>query len=853
MISLALRNLLARKRRTLLTALAIIVGVAQVTGAFILTDSMNKSVDTLFDTGQQGVDVSITPRGEETGGGPSGPTDTPTVAPEVLERVKQVDGVQRAAGEIFAQTSILKKDGDPISVGPPSFVASQTPVDMTAWKLASGRWTRADGETVLEERTAERGGYKLGDRVSIVGEAGVEKPAVVGIAKFGDSENGSSTGGTSVAIVQLGAADRIAARGGRFDDIVVRAEQGVTPVALRRSVAAELRGEPVNVRTAEEQAKSQADELKDQLGFLQPILLAFGIIALFVGSFVIVNTFAATLAQRSQELALLRALGATRRQVSRSILTESLLIGVIAGVLGFLGGLLIAPGILALFKGFGIELPASGTVILPRTVIIALLIGPVVCTLAGLLPVRRAASVPPIQAMRGDTSREATTRPGPLAYLVAVLAAAAVIGSLVESGTLAAILVGAGALLTLVAVGMLAPLVLSPVIRVVGAPAAATGTVGDLARRNSQRNPRRTATTAGALMVGVALVTFVSVFAAGVSAIASDAFGDRVRADLALSEQTGTGFPPASQKVAAADPGVQRVVGISFGGFDDVKTSDPVVVSGVDEGLQDVYALNWVDGSDATLAALGPDDVIADHASDVAVVKNAKIGDRILLKRRNGKTFTVTVRGTVDEGSTLLGGGLIAPREMLAGDTGIARVFFSLIKVREGADVAAVQQRVTKAMDAKFPTVDVLTREELEEQIIGQVNQLVNMIYAFLAFALIVSLLGISTTFTLTVQERRRELGMLRAVGATRRQIRRLIRQEAILTGLLGAVLGVGVGLGFGALVARLLADDGFSYVVPVGSIIVVVLLAAFVAALAAALPARRAGKINIVEALAVE
>lgn len=853
MISLAVRNLLARKRRTLLTALAIVVGVAQVTGAFILTDSMNRSVDDLFKAGQQGVDVVVTPSGNSSdGGGPSGPTDIPTLSPKVLDRVQQTPGVNKAVGEVFAVTSILKKNGDPITMGPPSFIASQTPDDMSPLHITKGRSPRGNAEAALEESTAERGGYKIGDKLTIVGEEGVEKPTIVGLARLGD-EGASQTAGAAVAMMTPESADRIAGRDGRFDDIVVRAEEGVTQVALRGKVQAALKGEAVRVRTAEEQAKSQAEELKDQLGFLQPILLAFGIIALFVGSFVIVNTFSATLAQRSQELALLRALGATKRQVSRSILVESLLIGVVAGVLGFLGGLLVAPGILALFKSFGLDLPASGSVVLPRTVIVALLVGPVVCTLAGLLPVRRAAAVPPIQAMRGETSREESTRPGPLAYLVALLAAGSVVGSLVTSGTLAAIFVGAGALLTLVAVGMLAPLVLTPVIRVVGAPTAATGTVGELARRNAQRNPRRTASTAGALMVGVALVTFVSVFAAGVSAIASDAFGDRVKADLALSEQGGMGYPAASTNVISENSGVQRVVGVSFGGFDDAKTSEAIVVTGVDQGLGDVYELGWVDGDDSLVESLGPREVIADSASDVPAVKNAKVGDKIELERRNGEKFDVTVRGVVDEGSTLVGGGLIGPRELLAGDSGQARVFFSLIKVNDGADVAAVQKELTKAIDAKFPTIDVLTRSELEEQVIGQVNQLVNMIYAFLAFALIVSLLGISTTFGLTVQERRRELGMMRAVGATSRQIRRLIRQEAVLTGLLGAVLGVGVGLGFGALVARLLADDGFSYVVPVGSIIVVVILAAVVAALAAALPARRAGKINIVEALAVD
>lgn len=352
MISLALRNLLSRKRRTLLTALAIIVGVAQVTGAFVLTDSMNESIDDVFATGQQGVDVVVTPRGDGSSSS-AGPTDVPTLSPELLRRVEQVPGVERAIGEVSALTSILKKNGDPITIGPPSIITSQTPEDMTPLTIEAGRWARADGEVVLERGAAERGDYKLGDRVTIVGDEGAERPRLVGTVKFGSKEGSGATGGAAIALATPASADRIAGRGGRFDDIAVRGEPGTKPLELRRAVAAELAGELVRVRTAEEQAKNQAEELKDQLGFLQPVLLAFGIIALFVGSFVIVNTFSATLAQRSQELALLRALGATRGQLTRSILTESLLIGVIAGVLGFVAGLGVAPGIIAMFKGFG--------------------------------------------------------------------------------------------------------------------------------------------------------------------------------------------------------------------------------------------------------------------------------------------------------------------------------------------------------------------------------------------------------------------------------------------------------------------------------------------------------------------
>ncbi len=842
MIRLALRNLLSRKRRTLLTALAVVIGVAQVSGAFVLTDSMNSSIDKLFDTGQKGVDVVITAKGD-----PSD-LDQPTLPADTLDRVRQVDGVRLAVGEIFAFASILKKDGKPVSVGPPSFVASRSPESVSPWKLTSGRWAQTDGEVVLDRRTADRVGYRIGDRLTIVGAKGAERPTITGLATFGES----TLAGASVALTTDASAARLSGREGRFDDIVAAAEPGTTPTQLRAAIATALAGEPVAVRTSEQAAAKQATDLKDQLGFLQPLLLAFGLIALFVGSFVIVNTFNATLAQRSQELALLRALGATTSQVRRSVLIESALIGLVAGILGLLGGLLLGPGILSLFKSFGIDLPSGGTVVKTRTVVVALAIGPIVTTLAGLLPVRRAASVPPMQAMRGDTARDESRRPGLVSYLIGLLALAAIAGSLAASGTTAAILVGVGAVLSLVAVSALAPLVLEPIMRIVGAPIARMGETGRLARLNSMRQPRRTATTAGALMVGVALVTFVSVFAAGLSAIAKDAFSDRVRADLGLSDSGNTGFPAAAQDVVRRDPQVQRVVGLQYTGFDRAGTDERITVTGVDAGLSDVYRLGWVDGNDALLGQLGPKDVIADRSAD-GPAGRARVGDRIQLELSDGRRFTVTVRGTVDEGNTLLGGGLIASRDYLTRFSSQPRVALSLVRLREGADAAAVQRQIAAELKGPFPIVDALTRQELEDRFVGQVNQLVNMIYAFLAFALIVSLLGISTTFTLTVQERRRELGMMRAIGTTRRQIRRLVRLEAVLTGLLGGVLGIAVGLGFGALVARLLADDGFSYVVPVGTVLGVLVMAAIVAALAAGLPARRAGKVDIVEAVAFE
>ncbi|MBO9534494.1 MAG: ABC transporter permease [Solirubrobacteraceae bacterium] len=842
MIRLALRNLLSRKRRTLLTALAVVVGVAQVTGAFVLTDSMNNQIDDLFASGSKGIEVVVAPKTD------SNDPDPPTIPAATLEKVRGVDGVKSAAGEIFALTSILKPDGKPVSSGPPSFVASRSPAPFNSWKLTTGGWATANDEAVLDESTAKRVGWKVGDRVTVVGAEGAEQLKLTGTATFGGSSLGAS-----VVITTMENAARLADHAGQFDDIVVDADTGVSAKELRDRVAEALTGTGYSVRTGEEQAQSQADDLKTALGFLQPVLLAFGIIALFVGSFVIVNTFSATLAQRSQELALLRALGATRRQVRNSVLFESLLIGIVAGVLGLFGGLLLAPGIIALFKSFGADLPAQGSVVETRTVIVALLVGPIVTMLAGLLPVRRAAAVPPIQAMRGDTSREEKARPGWLAWLIGLLAVASIVGALVANGSFAWILVGAGAVLTLVGTAALAPLVLAPIMKGVGAPVAASGSMGRLARLNTMRSPRRTTTTAGALMVGVALVTFVSVFAAGVSAIAKDAFSDRVRADLGLADSTNMGFPAQVEGLVRQDPDVKTAVGLSYGGFHKVNGGDGVPLTGIDAGLPDVYELKWVQGSDALLGQLGPRDVIADQSSSDDRVKTVKVGDELKVEERDGTRFSVTVRGIVDEGSSLLGGGLIGSRELLASGKQQARVQLGLVKLNDGVDQATAQRRIQASLKERYPIVDALTRKELEDKFVGQVNQLVSMIYAFLAFALLVSLLGISTTFTLTVQERRRELGMMRAIGTTRRQIRRLVRLEAILTGLLGGVLGVAVGLGFGALSARLLADDGFSFVVPVGSIIGVLIVAAVVAALAATLPARRAGKIHIVEALGVE
>ncbi|MDO9173738.1 MAG: ABC transporter permease, partial [Actinomycetota bacterium] len=358
--------------------------------------------------------------------------------------------------------------------------------------------------------------------------------------------------------------------------------------------------------------------------------------------------------------------------------------------------------------------------------------------------------------MQGDTTREERGRPGPLAYIVGGLALLAIVGSVLSSGTTAAILVAVGAVLTLVGVALLAPLVLEPVLRVLGAPIARLGETGRLARMNAMRSPRRTTTTAGALMVGVALVTFVAVFAAGISQIARDAFGERVQAQLALSAGGSQFYPSAAQQVVAADPGVKTVSGVAFGSFDKAGTDTGVPVTGIEpRTLASVYRLGWVDGADPVLQTLSPEQAVTDRGSQDPMIAAAKPGDRLELQRADGRPVTLTVAGVIDEGNSLLGGGVLVDRRTLSSDGTAGKLWMSLISVKPGADVVQVQNRISDGLEARYPTVDALTADELEERFVGQVNQLVNMIYAFLAFALLVALLGISTTFTLTVQERR--------------------------------------------------------------------------------------------------
>ncbi|MDX6679443.1 MAG: putative transport system permease protein, partial [Solirubrobacteraceae bacterium] len=740
-------------------------------------------------------------------------------------------------------------------VGNQSLVSSLQPQPFEQFRFTAGRAPRTASEIGLDQKTYREQGYKLGDRVKIVGEQGARSFVLVGAAKFGDVD---SVAGMPVAIATLHTAQALAGLHGKVGGISVAAKTGVSPAQLRGNVRLALAGEPVDVRTGAEDAAQQASDLEDDFGFFRTALLVFGGIALFVGAFVIYNTFSITVAQRTRELALLRMLGATRRQVLRSVVLEAAIIGLIASLLGLAGGLLLVPALRALFAAIGADLPATASVIATRTIVVSLLVGVVVTVIASVVPALRATRIAPIAALReGLTAPARAGRKRIIAASLLLLAGAGIVAyGLVggTSGSGAAALLGAGSVIVFLGVALLSPQLVRPIAAVVGAPMERfAGVSGRLARENATRNPARTAVTAAALMVGVALVVFVSIFAAGLQGSIDGAVDRAFSGDLTVGAKSSFGETPSSVAAAVRRvPGVGPVSSVRFteGKVDGKKSTTSVV--GVDPAtLAQTYTLSWKTGSNETLARLGRDGILA----DVGYSKTAKIGDRVTLLTPAGKHVTYVIRGLLDEGSGfgLLGGGLVIPNTHLARDFDADNDAFVFLRYDRGADGAQTRKAIDRMLATSFPDTQTRDREEVKQQQAGQINQLLYLIYALLALSVIVSLFGIVNTLALSIFERTRELGLLRAVGMSRRQVKRIVRLEAVITSLIGALLGLVLGVAFALAISRPLEADGFKLTFPIGTLLLLVLGAALAGMLASLWPARRAARLDVLQALAYE
>ncbi|MBS1870474.1 MAG: ABC transporter permease [Actinobacteria bacterium] len=854
MLALSLRGIATRKLRTALTAFAVVLGVALVSGTYLLTDTINHAFDEVFQTANKSVDVVVTPaRLFGTGNDQASVAPNPLPA-SVLDQVRRVPGVAFASGAVQGIGQIYDKHDKPIvTSGPPMFIFDVPAKRFDPFVYVDGHAPRTAGEVALDKFSADKAGFKLGDSVRLSGEGPQERFRLVGIAKFGDA---NSLGGAAISLVTRPVAERLLNRHDEFTTIDVAAEPGTTPDQLAAAIRAVLPARVATVRTGQQQARSDSQDIKDNLKFLRTFLFVFAGIALFVGAFLIANTFSITVAQRVREFALLRIIGANRRQVLRAVIGEALLIGLAGSLVGLLAGFVIAPGLKGLFKALGADLPSAGTVIESRTVIVSLLIGTVITLLSALAPALRATRVPPMAALqaaaslpRGRTARWRTPLAGAVALLGVVLVLLGLFGS--ASGGGAAGLVGAGAAVIFIGVGLLAAHIVKPLSLAVGLPVERLrGVSGRLARENASRNPRRTASTSAALMIGVAFVAFVTIFAAGLKASIADAVNVGLKGQLIVQTSNFQPVPASASRALAGVPGVGTVSGIRFTKAIVAGKGRPTV-TGVDPAtIDDVFKVDWKQGSTATLAGLAPGQAVV--SKRWADGNGVRVGQRLALTSPTGAHLTATVTGIYDDKANLLAD-LTVPNAVVVRDFNVPGSAFLMATTVPGLDVKAVRTRAERIMRAAYPSLKVQTESEFVADQKGQVNRLLALVYVLLALTLLIALFGILNTLFLTIHERTRELGMLRAIGTSRRQVKQMVRWEAVITAQIGAVLGVVLGAVFAVLVTIPLESEGFTISIPIVQLVVLLLLAALFGVVAAIWPARRAARLDVLQALAYE
>jgi len=859
LILVALRGLAGRKFRAIATGLAIVLGVAMVAGTFVLTDTIDKAFNTIFQESYAGTDAVVSSKAADI----SFQGDTPESEPvreSLLARVRGVESVDAATGSVVDQsaTKIIDANGKAIDTnGAPSFgfgIDSSPELSrFNPLNILDGRWPSGPGEVAIDAGTADAQHFEVGDKVKVATLEPVQSYRLVGIARYGSVQ---SLGTATFAVFDIPTAQKLLHREGQLDGISVAAKEGTTPEELVRDLRRDL-PPTVQVKTGAEEAEQASSDISDFTKIIRYFLLAFGAIALFVGAFVIFNTLSITVAQRTREFATLRTIGGSRRQLLVSVIVEALVIGIVASLLGLFLGFALARGINALFVALDLDLPTTSQVYAPRTFVVAILIGVVVTVLAGLAPAVRATRVPPIAAVReGATMPRGRLAPyvpyiaGVISVLALLLLGYAMFADSLDTGP-RLISMALGVLGLFVGVAMLSRLAVPPVARAIGYPSARLGGIaGSLARGNSLRNPGRTAATAAALMIGLALVTFIAVLSAGMKKSNRDAIEAQVVADYVVTSQNGfepfvaaAGGAAAAASVAEESTSVRselaKVAGKS--GY----------LTGIEPGeITSAYEFDWKDGSDGVLAQLGTDGAIVDKG--FAEDTDLAVGDRFPLLVPSGERRTVVVRGIYEA----------PPFYPLLGNVSIAASSFDSLYERPrnqftfvnvaGDPTAATQKGLEQAL-AAFPDAKVQSREAWIDQQDEDFNQFLIMLYVLLMLSVIVSLFGMVNTLVLSVFERTRELGMLRAVGMTRRQVRRMIRHESVITALIGAALGLPLGIFLAALVTRALSQFDVQFSLPWAQLAIFVVVAIVAGVLAAIVPARRAARLRVLEALQYE
>jgi len=857
MTSVALKGLAGRKLRAVLTAFAIVLGVAMVSGTYVLTDTIDKAFTNLVGETYAETDARIT--------GKAVAIDvefesaaTPGVPETMVEDVRALPSVAVAAGTIVdEETLLLDKEGKAVAGDAPAFAFgldfSSELERFNPTNLATGRWPSGSDETVIDAGTADREGYRVGQSIGVSAVGPTEYFVIVGIAQYGGVD---SIGNATFAVFDVETAQALLEKEGEVDEIFVAAKKGVSPEQLVREIRASLPSS-VEVMTGTESAKEETDEISAFTDIIRYFLLGFAGLALFVGSFVIFNTLSITVAQRTREFATLRTIGASRRQVLGSVMLEALVIGFVSAAIGLGLGIGLAYGLKVLFAAFGAELPEVGLVLALRTVIVSLSIGVVVTLLAGLLPAIRATRVPPIAAVREGAelpkSRLAFLTPYVGGAIVALAVALLGYSLFVDDmGTARRLLsLAAGCIALFMGVALLSARLVRPLATAVGWPGRRLGgAAGKLAQSNAQRNPGRTAATAAALMIGVALVTFVAVLATGMKASNGAAIERQVVADYVVTSQDGySPFVAAAGDAVGGAPkarlvsSVRSELGKVAGSGEYVTGIDPVTIA-------QAYLFQWEDGSDAVLSRLGRNGAVIDVG--FAEQKDLRLGEAFPLLTSSGNRLELEVKAIYEPPPfyPLLGSVIIT---QAAFDSVFERPRNVFTFVNVPADPSEGTRRSLETALAGFPDAKVQTRDEWITRQGADFDDFLKILYVLLALSVVVSLFGMVNTLVLSMHERTRELGMLRAVGMTRRQTRRMVRHESVITALIGAAVGLPLGISLAALVTAALSQYDVQFSVPLIQLVVFATVAAVAGILAAVLPARRAARLNVLDALQYE
>ena len=849
MTRLALKSLWARKARGLATTFAVVIGVAFVAGSYVLTDTIFAAFDEIFGESLKGTSVVISaenPVKQENG-------EIPTVSASLLPRVQRTPGVKLAAGAIFTPGGFFDAEGNKIgNKFAPKFISSELPGSLESLTYIDGHRPRGPTEASIDKAAAETSDLKLGEEIRLIGQGSARSFELVGFTRLG----GASIGGASIAPVTLPVAQALTHKVGRFDQISVAADKGVSATTLRKRIAREMPA-GVKVETAQENADRGSEEIRESLSFLQIFLLVFAFIAILVGSFLIFNTFSITVAQRISEFGMLRTLGASRRQILTDVVVEALAIGIVGAVVGIGGGFLIAMLLNGLLEAFEVDLPTTGLVMESRTIVVSLLIGIVVTVLASIVPAVRSTRVPPIAALRAAIpapSRRRRLIGIAVSLLLGVAGLAMILLGLFgsASGGTAAGLIGGGAVAMVFAVSLFSPHLVPPLARIAGWPLERVRRLlGRLARENAERNPSRTAVTAAALMIGLTVVTFVTVFAAGLKSSVAQVVDENFAGGLVIQNSDGfSPIPAGAARAARRAPGVASVATVRAEQAKLLPGGAGARVSAASRDLERAVQIEWKKGGPATLRRLRDGQAIL--SDGFAADHGLEPGDRFRLLSQTRRRPSFEVVGELDSKLDVLGSVVITQAAM-AREFGQTQDTIDFVEVKPGADAAEVQAILSKGVETAFPVAEVLNQQELKESREEQVDQLVNLVYALLFLAILISLFGIANTLALSIHERTRELGMLRAIGMSRRQVRTMIRYEAVITALIGAILGMALGLVFAALIAQPLKDEGFTLSYPLGTLVALLVFSAFLGVIAAIPPARRASRLNVLESLQYE